>query len=79
MYVALVSQHKEESSKKYFESIIIAKVQPGENGKYNDVNLSSSPSQSPQQRQLSPIEVLFHKVKYNIIMYYLNTRGGRGV
>ena len=57
--VALVSLHKEESSKKYFESIINAKVQPGEHGNHNN---TSSPALSAQ-RQLSPIEVLFHKVR----------------
>jgi len=61
--LTLVSLHKDESSKKYFESIINAKVQPGENGNHN--NNSPQPS-----RQLSPIEVLFHKhMKRSLVSY----------
>lgn len=57
--LTLVTLHKEESSKKYFESIINAKVQPQDNNTNN--NNGNNNNANNQLRQLSPIETLFHK------------------
>jgi len=79
--LTLVTVHKEESSKKYFESIINAKVQPHDNTTPNNNNNSNNNSTNAnnQQRQLSPIEALFHKhMKRSLVSfeeYYKELQG----